>query len=101
MVVPQGAERIEMGAFSSCVSLKSVTIPDSVTEIGIAAFADCGVTDIYYGGSEAQWANISKLGDSNAALAEKKIHYNSAMPEPDPGPDPNPGPDPEIGRAHV
>lgn len=101
LVVPQGAERIEMGAFSSCVSLKSVTIPDSVTEIGIAAFADCGVTDIYYGGSEAQWANISKLGDSNAALAEKKIHYNSAMPEPDPGPDPNPGPDPGPGHTHA
>ena len=40
-VVITGGTRIVAGAFSSCTSLTSVTIPDSVTSIGSSAFGGC------------------------------------------------------------
>ena len=85
VTIPQGAVSIGAQAFASCTRLKSVTLQDSVTEIGIGVFGSCGVTDIYFGVSEAQWQSVSKLGDSNTALAKMTIHYNSSRP--DPGPD--------------
>ena len=47
-------------AFGACISLTSVTIPDSVTSINWYAFYNCkSLTDVYYAGSEAQWKAIS------------------------------------------
>ena len=40
-VVREGTEVICDGAFSSCDSLQSVTIPNSVTSIGDGAFSEC------------------------------------------------------------
>ena len=39
--LPNKLKRIEYATFAGCYSLKSVTIPDSVTYIGDAAFASC------------------------------------------------------------
>ena len=63
--------------------LTSVTIPSSVTLIGMDAFYNCdNLTDVYYEGSEAQWQTI-KVEEpiSNNALSKATIHYNSKMPE--------------------
>ncbi len=41
VMIPESVTHIYDGAFSSCTRLKSVTIPESVTEIGVSAFASC------------------------------------------------------------
>ena len=53
-----------------------MTIPDSVTSIGIGAFQECkSLTDVYYTGSEEQWKKIG-IDSSNTYLTNATIHYN-------------------------
>ncbi|MBQ9458321.1 MAG: hypothetical protein IJU66_00125 [Oscillospiraceae bacterium] len=42
-----------------------MTIPSSVTSIGMDAFDRSGLIDVYYGGTEAQWKAIS-IASGNA-----------------------------------
>jgi hypothetical protein len=47
VTIPVGAKKIEGGTFADCTSLKSVTIPSTVTYIGSGAFKGSGLLDIY------------------------------------------------------
>ncbi len=77
ITIPDNVMTIESFAFLRCESLKSITIPDSVTTIGIQAFQNCkSLTNVYYGGSETDWAAIS-IEEGNAYLTNATIHYNS------------------------
>ena len=77
VTIGNSVESIGEGAFSGCRSLESVVIPDSVTSIGWNAFYSCSsLTDVYYGGSEAEWKAIS-IGSGNTPLTNATIHYNS------------------------
>lgn len=103
--LPAGITSIGSGAFAGCNCLRSLLIPDGVKTIGEYAFADCWfleslyipvsvtsvgseflsgsyrVKDIYYGGTEAQWAKLFPDGvcSGNQGLEEDKvtIHYRS------------------------
>lgn len=85
--IPQGAQSIGGSAFASS-GVSTVIIPDSVTTIGIAAFASCPLKDIYFTGTEAQWNSISKIGDTAAAVSKVTMHYNY-IPAVNPDPDDN------------
>ena len=81
LVIPEGVTSIEEGAFASCSKMTTVFIPKSVTQIGTAAFANRALTTVYYGGSEAEWKNIRKIGDTAARLSTVTLFYN-IDPEP-------------------
>lgn len=77
--IPGGVTNIGEGAFAYCYSLTSIGLPGSVTSIGEGAFSGCGINDVYYGGSEADWNNIS-IGSGNEYLQNAVIHYNISVP---------------------
>lgn len=45
-IIPNSVTTIELGAFSDCINLTSITIPSSVTTIGYSAFSNTGLTSI-------------------------------------------------------
>lgn len=59
ILLPDTITCIGGGAFQWCNALSSITIPTSVTSIGDEAFWGCdNLTEIYYAGTEEQWAQI-------------------------------------------
>lgn len=44
--IPEGVKRIGREVFHSCDSLKSVSLPDSLEEIGEYAFANCQINEL-------------------------------------------------------
>lgn len=67
---------IEYAAFSGCSSLTTIEIPKSTKNIGNLAFSGCdSLTDIYYGGTETEWNQIS-MEDSGIS-SSVTVHYNS------------------------
>ena len=70
--------------------LGTCSIPASVTSIGEGAFsysyengAAANITDVYYGGTEAQWAAI-QVAEGNEPLALAAIHYGGTEEAPAP-----------------
>ncbi len=67
--IPDSMRELDEYCFSACKSMESITIPQSVTRIGNGVFDACEkLTDIYYGGTDASWKNITTdftgLGDN-------------------------------------
>lgn len=79
IIIENGVEDISSFAFSYEV-FTSITIPNSVKEIGDYAFYDsCDLSDVYYQGTEAEWKKI-KIYSENIYLETATIHF---LPEPD------------------
>ncbi len=76
ITIPDSVTSIGTNAFSNCTGLVSVVIPDSVTSIGGGAFFLCaGLTDIYFTGTEQEWAAIA-IEDGNDVLSTATIHFD-------------------------
>lgn len=64
---------IDNSAFADS-SITSITIPDTIEEIGRKAFNNCtSLTDVYYGGTSAQWAEVN-VSSGNDALENATLH---------------------------
>ena len=64
-------------AFSGNSNITSITIPNSVTVIGVEAFDSCdNLKTIYYNGTQSMWENISVYG-GNTILNSAKIVFTS------------------------
>lgn len=76
IIIPDGVTTIGEGVFYYCPNLINVTIPDSVSVISDYAFGECeNITDVYYGGTEEQWSDIS-ISYDNEYLTNANIHFN-------------------------
>ena len=73
-VIPDAVSYISGYTFNE-TRIKSIVIPESVTTIDMFAFLDATIQDVYYKGSEEQWANI-KIYSYNYSLEDANIHYN-------------------------
>jgi hypothetical protein len=60
--------RIPYETAMSIPTLKTVKIPDTINKIEFSAFLDCNLTDVFYGGTKAQW---------NTLIADYNTHYDN------------------------
>ena len=69
-------ETVGSHAFDGCKNITSVTIQNDLKTVNQYAFYDCGnLEDVYYTGSETQWARIT-IYSYNECLVNATIHYN-------------------------
>lgn len=74
--IPNTVTKIGYGAFNSNTKLEKLTIPVSVKRIMPYAFENFSVSDVYYDGSDEDWAKIT-VDEGNEPLTEKAdIYYN-------------------------
>lgn len=71
--IPKAVHTISVCAFSDCTNLQGIYLPKSLKEIGINAFTRSGITDIYYAGTEDDWANIDKYVNDFDKIT---VHFN-------------------------
>lgn len=71
--IPDSVTAIPEYCFMDCTGLTSITIPVQVTDIGDNAFYHCNsLYEVYYGGSESDWAGIA-IGTGNDPLVNSNL----------------------------
>ena len=76
ITIPDKLTDIRLRTFDGCTSLESIIIPDKITRIWGKAFLNCNaLKDVYYQGTEEQWAAIT-IDEGNDPLLNATIHYN-------------------------
>ena len=77
IVINTGVTQIGNCAFETCDNLESISISADVSSIGKYAFRESSkLTDVYYEGTEEEWATIS-IADGNEYFTGATIHYNA------------------------
>ena len=72
----KGMQSIGWYAFPACENLTTVIIPRNITQISFDAFSYTeNIKDVYYAGSEEEWANV-EIGVFNDGLLNATMHFN-------------------------
>lgn len=81
IIITDGVTRIGDYYFYNCKNVKKITIPDSVIEIGVEAFSDSNIIDIYFGGSISEWLDIdfSSNGSNPMYSATGTLYVNGSV----------------------
>ena len=81
ITIPNSVTSIGLEAFYGCSGLTSVTIPNSVTSIGDAAFYDCeALTKVNYLGTVDKWVGIDfEDSRSNPTYYAKDLYINDKL----------------------
>ena len=79
ITIPDSVTSIGVGVFSGCSGLTSIMVPHSVTSIGYGAFEGCTWLDkIYYQGTAEDWNKIDIENTYNDKLTSATRYYYSA-----------------------
>ncbi len=71
---PEGFTAISKQALGNCPQLKTLYLPSTLVSIGDSATnLSTGITDIYFNGTRAQWAQVA-IGTSNENLLKATVH---------------------------
>ena len=74
--IPEGYIEIGQAAFANSTALATIHLPSSLTTVGYAAFGNTGLTDVYYAGTSAEFANISiNTTDYGNPFSNVTMHY--------------------------
>ena len=72
-----GVTVVPARSWRGCAALTDLTVPATLAEIGEGAFESCGaLTDVYYGGTSAQWDAVEKRPYNSAVTVYAAIHYS-------------------------
>lgn len=81
VTIPNSVTNIGEYAFFNCINLTSVTIPDSVTSIAYSAFYSCSqLNKVYYKGTSAEWREIGIDSDNSYLTNAKRYYYSEEKP---------------------
>lgn len=75
--IPENITQIGVQAFYNCTSLKRIYLPEGLESVGSNGFTNCPLTDIYYGGTEEQFAPIREDIEAYCDLGDVTIHYEA------------------------
>lgn len=82
VTLPNSLTSIGMGAFSNCDSLTNITIPDSVTSIGMGSFSNCqGLTKIEVGKNNQNYHSQNNCLIETASKTLMLGCKNSVIPD--------------------
>lgn len=60
VILPEGVTTIGHYAFQNCTALTTMYLPATIRVIGTYAMEGAGLTDVYYGGTAAQWNEVER-----------------------------------------
>lgn len=76
IIITGDIENIGSYCFGLCTSLVSISIPESITEIGNNSFLYCeNIQNVYYSGTRVQWEAIDISQEGNEYLLKANIYY--------------------------